>query len=100
MYHDGKKRCFDPFEFKDFSGSIRVVRSFWSRFVEGEGLVVYHSLGELAVYYELAYGYHDVPSVDGYIIHAGIFEGGSLSLMGLGLLRTKSTRMTKIFRSQ
>ena len=72
---------------------MKKYRDFNLKLAETEGIVaefrerfdgrILHSNDELCVFYEMAYGIHaDQP---GYIYHAGIFQGGSLCLMGLGL---------------
>lgn len=61
----------------------KIVREFSASFRE-DGSRCLHSVLELGVFYEMAYGLHSLEK-EGYIYHAGIFQGGSLCMMGLGV---------------
>ena len=47
--------------------------------------IAFHSDLELAAFYELAYGLHGLSNIAGYTVQHGIFQGGSLCALAMGI---------------
>lgn len=58
---------------------------------------IWHSHGEMYLFYELAKGLHDDHFLDGHIIHCGIHRGGSICAMGAGVRDSSGQVKSPVF---
>ena len=77
-----------PFELRNPDHTRSRVSSFLERYYrQFSDNVCMHTEDELAVFYELAAGFHS-ENLDGYIVNAGVFHGGSVCIFGQGQSET------------